>query len=603
MKTFKFNLVLVTYLLTIFKVSLLETVHFTNSPNKILHANNYTTYKVAVPNGESITIIEANTPLINKKIRFNEVENTKYSINHNRDIRKNVMDLKTSLSMTVTPNNNNNDEYRSLQPSNEEESVTNDYGNLSPEQNIHQNTMKTVYSPALLEKFLKDYANKIRSTERPITELTTASYEEIKPFKDVINDKNDSLESQDDGGNRRVSVEEDETQSDDVQERKRYRPGNENYQQHPYNKKNGWVTLEAIPWSKSKVSKWQSSVKPYQNNYRPTRPPPYNYEEDYNSNDNEDHFYSHKPQRPSYQNNQYYGGQSSSYPNRPDQTFSQSSHHNNYDNDYRPNRPYQPEIITDNRPSNFPTHHETSHHQNEYGYNRPNNYDRPSRPPSDYHYSSSQNYNHYSNKDDSAHPSTYPSSGVDGEWVLISTTKGYQFPKRNGQRAMMFKAQNSAGSTETMKNEDNGIISSGSHQYNNFVSLRPSQIAPTKMTQQQVKLNVLPLFQSSTYNKKSPNQMELNLYKPNTNYGGLIETEPSTQTVEESAAAAGYGNELNSVTTVAQNSPKKKRKPNKKNYALMRQNNGDGDSTAVLAAVSAGLLPASLGLLAPIVLG
>ena len=137
------KLFILVNVLSIIQVSLLETVHFTNSPRKILKANNYTTYKVEVPNGDPITIIEANTPLIDKKIKFNQVENpAKYSIHHDRNNQ--VVDLETSLSMTVTPNNNYHDEYENSAAASQEESVTHDYSNLSPERHRNRNTMKTV---------------------------------------------------------------------------------------------------------------------------------------------------------------------------------------------------------------------------------------------------------------------------------------------------------------------------------------------------------------------------------------------------------------------------------------------------------------------------
>lgn len=619
MAYFKFNFVLFINLLSIFKVSLLETVHFTNSANKILRANNYTTYKVEVPNGgPPITIIEANTPLIDKNIKFNEVDNTKYSINQNQDNRNHVVDLKTSLSMTVTPHNNN-DEYENL-PSGEEESVTNDYNsNSSPEHVHHQHTMKTVYSPELLQKFLKDYANKVHSTDVANQETPAQEAATQPSYTVAMKDKYESIEAEDDEGNRRVSSinENLEAAPSDTQERKRYRPGdNKNNYDHPFNKNSGWVTLEAVPWSKSKVSKWQSSVKPHsnQNNYnypsnsnnggyqRPPRPPAYNYEDD---NDDEDYF--QKPGRPSYQNNQFYGGSSSH--NRPtsDPLYSHHSHHsshhsstfnnnnnnnNNYDNGYRPNsnRPYQPEIITDNRPPNFPSHnqHESSY---EYNYNRPNSYDRPNRPFNDNPYSH-QSHNPYSNKD-GPHPLTYPNGGGDGEWVLVSTTKGYQFPKRNGQRAMLFQAQNGLSGSDTRKNDNKGIITAASQQYETAVTIRPQyQAGPTKTTQQQVKLSVLPLFTKNDENRpyqghqQHYNHMEVGVYRP-AHYNGIIETEPSTQTIEESVAAAAVANEGSSITPNAQKLPKKPKRKYTKNYALMRKNAGS-DSTAVLAAVRVG---------------
>lgn len=79
--------------------------------------------------------------------------------------------------------------------------------------------------------------------------------------------------------------------------------------------------------------------------------------------------------------------------------------------------------------------------------------------------------------------------------------------------------------------------------------------------------------------------MEVNVYKPS-KYNGIIETEPSTQTIEESVAAAASANEANSLAANAQKATKKK-KIRTRNYAVMRKNPVNGDSTAVLAAVSA----------------
>jgi hypothetical protein len=161
---------------------------------------------------------------------------------------------------------------------------------------------------------------------------------------------------------------------------------------------------------------------------------------------------------------------------------------------------------------------------------------------------------------------------------------------------MSFKAQN--GFKEDFKYSDsNGIITAaGSQKVETLV--RPNRSpSPTKMSQQQVKLTVLPLF----VNEKVPNVnkhdgVNFNVYKP-ASYEGLIETENSNQTVEESAAS--IANEANAIAT-SHPTTKKKRKV-MKNY-LMRKNSGS-DSSAVIAAVGASLLPASLGLLAPLVLG
>jgi hypothetical protein len=193
MRASRGKLFLFINLLSVIRVSLLETIHFTNSANKILKANNYTTYKVDVPNGEPITIIEANMPLIDKKIKFDDaaqfpIKHNQYHFQNNNDddnrkYNKPVMELETSLSMTVTPNNYN-DEYENT-AADGEESVKNDYSNLSPEQQYYdggkRNTMKTVYSPELLQKFLKDYANKIHMATSS-TSSTPLNHEDFGKF-------------------------------------------------------------------------------------------------------------------------------------------------------------------------------------------------------------------------------------------------------------------------------------------------------------------------------------------------------------------------------------------------------------------------------------
>ena len=644
MFTLKYKFVLFINLLSIIKVSLLETVHFTNSPNKILKANNFTTYKVDVPNGKPITIIEANTPLINSKFQMIDVDDSKYSIEQNHD---SVVNLKSSLGMTVTPDSYNN-------PIDYEESVTNfnqqnDY-NLSPEHQQQEQTMKTVYSPELLQKFLKDYADKVSAHS---DELNNNSKDKTG---DAIKFSHETYThptiEHDDDNNRRVSNLEDN--DEDITGRKNYqiRPSGPN-SPHPYNKNNGWVTLDAIPWSKSKVSKWQSSVTKYNqnnnnnNNNNFNRPPTrplnngghyINDEDDYpnsnnynsnNNNNNDDEYYNNRPSNnfnrpsPSYQNNNYHHGhnhyESSIHPTPPSDPWYNNHHgstqhgssynnnynnnNNNYDNYDRPhhnsnnNRPYQPDIITDNRPANFPNNFPSHNSDSSYSNGNYNGgHSRPRPPNNDYHYgsSSNNNNNYYSNKE---HPMTYPNNGNDGEWVLVSTTKGYQFPKRNGQRAMSFSVQNGVnGGNNNIKNVNGIITAAASQQIESTIDIRPPAVAPTQISQQNgVKLNILPLFvnkDSNPYNNNNNNQMEMNVYQQepsgyynNSPYAGMLETDPSSQTIEESVAAAANANESNSIKNSA---TKKKRKQNK-NYSVMRKNFGS-DSTAVLAAVGAGLV-------------
>lgn len=397
---------------SVIRASHLETIHFTNSANKILKANNFTTYKVDVPNGEPITIIEANVPLIDKKIKFDDVKSAQYPKRNtqflsNEKINKPVMDLETSLSMTVTPHNYNEYENFAASAISEEESAKNDFTKFSPHHN--GNTMKTVYSPELLQKFLKDYANKFYNAATSIASAERISFEKDKYF-----DPQEQTNINEDDGNRRFSSAENDDKSEeleDVQQRKNYRPGN-----HPYNKNSGWVTLDAVPWSKSKVSRWQSNQKP-QNNYnnnRPYRPPSssaYDYNFDESNNDSDD-FYIPKPSRPTYHNNQFYNNRPQAQESHSWHTSQQfhSSHGSNFE---RPNRPS--DIITDNRPSNFPIEENYQHHQsnkpqhNNYAFSKP--YNRPSSYESSNDYSfSNQGNNHYSFKD-GPHPNTYPQNG------------------------------------------------------------------------------------------------------------------------------------------------------------------------------------------------
>lgn len=396
------------------------------------------------------------------------------------------------------------------------------------------------------------------------------------------------------------------------------------------------MTLDAVPWSKSKVSKWQSKNKNYNsnnyNNNRPQRPPSSNYDYDYNGNNNEndDYYAPPKPSRPTYHNNQFYHSKpQDSWHNS--QQLHLSSHHSssayNFDNDQRPNRPSSSsDIITDNRPSNFPSHHNDDHH---HQHNSNNNYNSKPAYSSNNRPSSFNDYSHNHHQQgghaykDGPHPQSYPHNG-DGEWILVSTTKGYQHPKRNGQRTMSFKTQNSVGGSEGHYNDNNGIITAAESQ--NFDSIvRPNhnnnnnnnndhhyyhhRPSPTKMTQQQaVKLSVLPLFvndkkQTSSSsigngNYHQNDKVNVGVYKPSSSsYHGIIESDLSNQTVEESVIQAHAANT---------NSKKKKKRKviKKKNYAVMRKNgNGNADSSSIIAAVGASLVPASLGLIAPMILG
>lgn len=363
-----------------------ETVHFTNSLPKVLTSNNYTTYQVEVPGGaDPITIIEANSPSYD----FNEY-NKKYSINqHKIHQHKNQdetdVDFKNSLSMTA----------------NNEESVTN-YDN-----DPQYSTMKTVYSPELLQKFLKDYASKLSTAKLNYAgNLSQDKLNEIIKLKNQIQDQievNQAIEQDDENSSQNESEilknEENRRHTNrlthtggtsgvnTISERKNYNMPNKFYgsnnnnnqypNKHPYNQKNGWVSLEPIPWSTSKISKWHSSANKYNqngNSYdRPSRPygnrPSgsgggyYIEDEDDIVTDDDDYYHqSHYQNRPSHSSPSHTSGHNNYYQNS--QATIQTAHGivspgNNHHHSYggsslnRP-RPWQPEIITDDTSPDFP---------------------------------------------------------------------------------------------------------------------------------------------------------------------------------------------------------------------------------------------------------
>lgn len=164
---------------------------------------------------------------------------------------------------------------------------------------------------------------------------------------------------------------------------------------------------------------------------------------------------------------------------------------------------------------------------------------------------------------------------------------------------MSFLASNGVNS-DSKYSDNKGIITAESQKVESVI--RPHRrTGPTKMTQQQVKLTVLPLYVNDPANPNyqgNDKDVQMDVYRPSS-YNGLIETDQGSQTVEESVA-----NESTAVavSAVPVNKPPKKKRKVLKNY-LMRKNAGNSDSSAVIAAVGASLLPASLGLIAPMVLG
>lgn len=469
-----------------------ETIHFTNSPTHLLGSRNITTYKLMVKNAEPITIIEANKgagPSVEMAATLNrrgdDDINRKMFIETSGsesldDIDKTISIEPQSLGMTITAG--------TKPPS--------DSDNRNTDSSDENGPKKLVYSPILLKKFVKEYTEKLKNAD-PSTQNA------IKEISEKINQN----------GNTADSV---ESAKQDVPEEKY------NYNQHdrrrpvsnsPYKDRDGWVTLEAVPWSTSTVSKWHGNRHHEDDRNRPgsygitsvgggsgstfndrvysinSHRPGNNYH-----HEEEEEFYHPKPyggsrpslddERPTY--TAWSKPQAFGRPSRPHSYSSFNDHDDYFDRDHPYNsKPYgNSDIITDNRPSSFP---------------------RPNRRPN-----SGYDAEPYSNDDDnryrpSSSDSQHPING-NGEWVLISTTKGYQMPgpgrRQNGRRALKFSVPTAM---DTARDD---------------ITAHKS-----------VKLTVLPPLKSNSTFSTDQKKMV-------TSHGGLLEVDSSQQTIEAAVHAA-----------------------------------------------------------------
>lgn len=533
-----------------------ETVHITNSHNYLQHSptNNFTTYQLKVPGSEPITIIE------------DIAHSSEFSDNNNDDVnrdtkmytRRNGDHLTEKELVSISPSaeqrlNNRNQDVRatlSFQISDPEKSSS----------DRDADNKKVDYSPSLLKKFIKDYSDKIKnadeSTKNALKEIERLNQKHSNHDVEVTTDRMDF------GG-------EDEIEQKYNSWNDRYSHKQHQSQTNPYNDKEGWVTLEAVPWSSSKVSKWHSHSNKFSNKnsydsplshqssydddddkyhqgYPRPRPPPSHYHDDFNDDYNDDPtskpvYTSYDPykqsqtnDRPQYswsqnQNTGYEKRPSPKPRPRPQYDYSQSNGNNQhqydddrhewYDIDRNTPKPWSQDIITDNRPSEFPNRSPSK---------RPHSTDRD---PSKYR------------------PFSHPESG-NGEWVLVSTTKGYQSkrPTRHGQRAMT------------------------------LANIQPNDVK----SHHSVKLTVLPTKNDTfSFNRKP---MALS-------HGGMLEVESSFESIEDSVALANSG-----------------KKPFTKKRKVFRtvpiqKGVASDDGSAMLAAVGAGMVPATMAMLMPMVLG
>uniref|UniRef100_A0A182LSI6 Uncharacterized protein n=1 Tax=Anopheles culicifacies TaxID=139723 RepID=A0A182LSI6_9DIPT len=602
-----------------------ETIHFTNSPKLIMASKNFTTYEIEVPGSKPITIIEATDP---------------YDRASNSDRPVHTFPKEVQL-----PNGGPTTSFRTSTGLSVRRPMDDQSTSTSAEQTA--SSRKTLYSPELLNKFLKEYSEKLRNadsaTRKRLNEITMINnsinrkqneppepgsagsvdenqYRNKHPHLDAI-----QAESQNDTGAPLPEDEpktEDEFVFNDTHERhvgmgsnKRWYqetglggyqtpPQQTSHKNHPWNIKDGWVTLEAVPWSESKVSKWHASGSVSELNKHTTGKLPamqHAFDKYWSAGtvaSEETPKYKPIATSGSIGSSSYYNGEADDdygygslhsdnrspsnrlpssvtpteslynrrrpvatlYSDRPDADrarpsgspqpqidswYEQQLHTSNpydamkayHDQGSNPTSNTSPnrDIITDGRPANFPKF--SQDHPSHQG-----GYPVDSTPQTE-----------------RIRPVSYPDRG-NGEWVLISTTKGYQYPKRrHGQRAITFSPA-------------------------------------TSTSHQTVKLTVLPMK---------------NAIDMTTSHNGLIEVSSSSQTVEDAVKQQKNKRKGQHPGTTASSfvSHKKKKHsavaaaaPAAQTFSLMRRD-ASQDSSAVLAAVGAGMVPATMAILAPMVLG
>lgn len=527
-----------------------ETIHFTNSPSHLIGSKNFTSYKLFVKHSDPITIIEANKE-INESPSTNVYENDRIDLDENDrdDIDVSTYDGSFGEKTLLVANGGSHQRERTpTQEVREAIGLTIDSEPFDDDPSTRFNdhdsdaagtsggVKKLVYSPVLLKKFVKEYTEKLKHADPGTKNAIKEIGEKIN--KNTNGDNGDHEPSDFDKHNENIEEKYNlnSFHNDGYAGDRRRRPsaGN-NPINSPYKDRDGWVTLEAVPWSSSTVSKWQGYGNKHNDDRRPgsfashdrphSRPEkqPYNEHDDdfYNQpkpfNDDRPGTYSTwtRPQSLKRPGSQYAFS-----------AFSDGNQEHSDDYNERPSnnkRPWSDDIITDHRPSNFPR-----------------------QPP--------KRADVYSDENDDRHrPSSHHSHPAEGngEWVLISTTKGYQSPanrRQHGKRAMSF--------------------------HETAASLNSPQITSHKA----IKLTVLPALNIDNKNSTFSTDKNKNV-KPAmvTSHGGLLEVESSFQTVDEAVAESGNKHQLaidaSATNTQVKNSNKNKNTLNQsKKHKVLKGN-------------------------------
>lgn len=500
-----------------------------NDPTQIeKYSEKVKTYRLEVPGKEPITIIET-SPAETGHSKWKEITTEKKFDKDDRDVE--MKNLMTHIIHDVNENN-----PRCYGPSCQEGF------------NIDEGPHKDSDDYMIDTEKLKDFRDFSKDRLEAITQLA-AKLKKEKLKVDRYSTVNDEQSEEDGSGKvytswNRLKVK---------------------HHKHPYDDKDGWVTLEPVAWSTSKISKWKPNVKKQKPNHwnddHDRYPSDDVYSPSYQGITNNYNYGQKKPvlTRPGYINNKLHlsPDYDSEMPSKPTwMRPAQSSFSSTWspDEGRRPHKPncdsqesypgddtvfygISDSVVTDNRPAHFPYDYEALHQST---------IQRPLRRPTQVVYAGSPEL-------DSDRTAVRPPYG-DGQWVLLSTTKGYRNKKR----------QRSLNLTPTAEDS---------------VDFSP----PSTMTSHQtVALTVLPVDNAHT--------------NMTTSHGGLLEVEKTFKTVEESKR--DMDKKIDLGMSASQTKPVFNRVLKRK---IIR--NVSPDSSTVLAAVGAGMVPATMAMVVPMMLG
>ncbi|XP_031626530.1 uncharacterized protein LOC116342879 isoform X2 [Contarinia nasturtii] len=508
-----------------------ETIHFTNSPSHLVGSKNITSYKLLVKNSDPITIIEANKEIKQRpynRYPENYYPNDRVDVNVDDSVadspirdyhvklmanmggshqleHTNTQNVHGSVGFTITGGPSGPSGGMSTFNSNEFKKSDQDHDGESS--NI--SAKKVVYSPILLKKFMKEYADKLKnadvSTKNEIQKIHEKIHEQLSNHGNKNTNENENSEPP-------LVFDKSIEEMEQKYNLNSYHDSYDDERNNRYKDRDGWVTLEAVPWSSSTVSKW--------------RPHSHGMIED-------------TRRRPS-------ANTARPYNNKPDKF----PYHDDFDDDYY-NRP-KPGYVDRDRPGVYSA------------WTKPNSMNDNGRPrPQPYRFGESSSFGSQNKYNDRDHHSARPWNNVGGD--LITDNRPSDFPPESHYN--------------NHHHQDDDHFNTATSNFHASYEDRPSE---------------------SNDPKRKPTTII---------HGGMLEIDATHQSIEDDVRATMQAQKThsngNNPVKQSSSSPASSENKNKtrKLLKVIATKDGPYKSAEILAAVGAGLLPATMAIIAPIVFG